>query len=122
MMEASEQTRLRKLLTEQRQRSKRDMTLAKNAIEYLDGLKSGKIWLNSLKSNLTKRKYVRSFIKYATETGLNPDELVKKKPTQPEIIFKVWTAQQEGKKPDELDIDEFEAEHLLEDYLSKYKG
>ena len=116
-MEASELAKLRNIIHEQQQRSKRDMTLAQIAKEEILKFKSGQVWLNSLKSNYTKQRYVRGFIKYMTDTGYDPDELLRLKPS----VLEMFSYVQEGKKLE--DIDEHGAENLLEDYLAnKFNG
>jgi integrase len=118
-MEASEQNRLKAILKRNGNLPKRRMTLLKDSLKYLEGFQSSRTWLNRIKSNLTKKKYAKALFRYCAGVGLNPDELLRLKPTVPEITAQMFSAIQDGKKPDEITINEYEAEQTLENYLAE---
>lgn len=112
-MEASEQTRLQKILKENGNKPKKHMTLLKDALAFLDKFKSSQLWLSKIRSLHTRKKYAKSLFRYCADVSFNPDELLLLKPTTTEIMAKMLTAVQEGKKPNEIAINEKEAERHL---------
>lgn len=117
-MEISEQTRLQRILKKNGTLPRKKMTLLKDATEYLEGFEASKAWLNSIKSNLTKNKYAKALFRYCAGVGLNPSELVRLKPNQPEIILRILELKESGIPASEITINENEAEQKLENYLN----
>jgi len=112
-------SKLQQLLYEKSPNGKMQMSIIKRAEAYLSKFESSKRWINKIKSPRTKARYVKSFFRYCIDLNINPDQILKLKPTQSEIAVKIAYAIQQGLKPEEIKINERLAEDTLEDYLEK---